>query len=204
MHLLLDDILALDSMYRRHFMNTLPGPRGVHLLGTKGYRGVENVAVFSSVVHIGATPPLLGFLMRPLTVPRQTYHNILANRDFTLNTIHPDFLEPAHQTSANYPLGVSEFAATGLTPFYTENCKAPYVKESRVKIGLAFAEQHEIQSNGTLFIVGKVKEVIVEENAVLESGHVDHAQLDPVTVAGLDLYYQMGEGKQLPYARPGE
>lgn len=185
-------------------MNTLPGPRGVHLLGTKGYRGIENVAVFSSVVHIGATPPLLGFIMRPLTVPRQTYHHILANRDFTLNTIHPEFLEQAHQTSANYPLGESEFAATGLTPYYTENCKAPYVKESHIKIGLTLAEQHEIKSNGTLFIVGKVIEVIVDEDAVLDSGHVDHAHLNPVTVAGLETYYEIGEGTRLPYARPGK
>ncbi len=202
MHLLLDDILAQDAMYRRHFMNTLPGPRGVHLLGTKGHRGLENVAVFSSVVHIGATPPLLGFIMRPLTVPRQTYHHMLATGDFTLNTIHADFLEQAHQTSANYPLGVSEFSATGLTPFYTEHCKAPYAEESKVKIGLTLAEQHEIKSNGTLFLVGKVIEVIVEDEAVLDSGHVDHARLRPVTVAGLDTYYEIGKEHRLDYARP--
>jgi flavin reductase (DIM6/NTAB) family NADH-FMN oxidoreductase RutF len=202
MHFLLDDILAQDAMYRRHFMNTLPGPRGVHLLGTKGYRGVENVAVFSSVVHIGATPPLLGFIMRPLTVPRQTYHHLLANRHFTLNTIHPEFLEQAHQTSANYPLEVSEFAATGLTPYYTDHCKAPYVQESKVKIGLTFVEQHEIKGNGTFFLVGKVIEVIVEDDAVLDSGHVDHARLQPVTVAGLDTYYEIGKEHRLAYARP--
>lgn len=201
MHLDLDDILGMDSGYRRHFMNTLPGPRGVHLLGTKGHRGVENVAVFSSVVHIGATPPLLGFILRPLTVPRHTYHHMLANGHFTLNTIHPEFLRQAHQTSANYPLEVSEFAETGLTPFYTDRLKAPYVAESKVKIGLELAEQHEIKSNGTLFLVGKVLEVLLEDDAVGESGHVDHARLQPVTVAGLDTYFEIGPGQRLPYAR---
>jgi len=76
MHLSLADIMDMESMYRRNLMNTLPGPRGVHLLGTKGHNGVENLGVFSSVVHIGANPPMLGFIMRPLTVPRQTYHHI--------------------------------------------------------------------------------------------------------------------------------
>ncbi len=198
----LADILAFPSMYRRHFMNTLPGPRGVHLIGTKGYRGTENLGVFSSIVHIGATPPLLGFIMRPLTVPRQTYHHILAEKYFTLNTIHPAILKAAHQTSANYPLGESEFAATGLTPQYTETHGAPYVQESHVKLGLEYVEDYQIKANGTLFVVGKVIEIILPDEAVAETGHVDHNLLETMTVAGLDTYYRPGEGERFGYARP--
>lgn len=202
MHLLLDDILALDSMYRRHFMNTLPGPRGVHLLGTKGHRGIENLGVFSSIVHLGASPPLLGFIMRPLTVPRQTYHHIKATGYFTLNTLGPDFLEQAHQTSANYALQDSEFAATGLTPFYSDHCPAPYVAESPIKIGLQWQEEHPIQANGTLFVVGAVQEVILPDGVVAASGHLLHEALNTLAVAGLDTYYQVHQEKRLGYARP--
>jgi flavin reductase (DIM6/NTAB) family NADH-FMN oxidoreductase RutF len=203
LHLLLDDILALDSMYRRHFMNTLPGPRGVHLVGTKGYRGAENLGVFSSFVHISASsPPLLGFIMRPLTVPRDTYHNIKANKWFTVNTLHPDFLDKAHQTSANYPTGESEFAATGLTPEYSEVCKAPYVAESRVRLGLTFEEEHKISGIETYFIVGRVREIFLPDAAVAATGHVDHELLQTMSVAGLDNYHEVGKGRRLPYARP--
>ncbi len=201
MTIALNDILAYPSMYRRHLMNTLPGPRGVHLIGTKGYRGTENLGVFSSIVHIGATPPLLGFIMRPLTVPRQTYHHILAEGYFTLNTIHPAILNAAHQTSANYPLGDSEFTATGLTPQYTEAHGAPYVQESRIKLGLEYVEDCQIKANGTLFVVGKVIEVILPGEAVAETGHVDHELLETMTVAGLDTYYGPGTGERLGYAR---
>jgi len=184
-------------------MNTLPGPRGVHLVGTKGYRGTENLGVFSSVVHISASsPPLLGFIMRPLTVPRDTYHNIKANKWFTINTLHPDFLDEAHQTSANYPTGESEFAATGLTPEYSESCKAPYVAESRVRLGLTLEEEHKISGIETFFVVGRVREIFLPDEAVAATGHVDHEMLRTMSVAGLDNYHEVGKGKRMPYARP--
>ena len=203
MHLTPDDIAGRDREFRRHFFNTLPGPRGVHLIGTKGHRGTENLGVFSSVVHLGASPMLLGFMLRPLTVPRHTYHHLKATGWFTVNTLHPDFLEAAHQTSANYPLGESEFAATGLTPEYSERCKAPYVKESRIRIGLTFEEEHPIAANDTLFIVGRVQELFVPDEVVSETGHVDHGRLETLTVAGLDTYYRPGEDREFGYARPG-
>ena len=197
----LDDILAQDSMYRRHFMNTLPGPRGVHLIGTKGHRGNENLGVFSSVVHLQASPPLLGFVLRPLTVPRETYHNILATRHYTINTLQASWLEAAHQTSANYPVGTSEFSATGLEIFYSDQLKAPYVARSPVKIGLEYVETHAIHG-GTQFVVGRILEVILPNDEVIaETGHVNHLALESLTVAGLDTYYELKTNRQLPYAR---
>ena len=93
------------------------------------------------------------------TVPRHTYHHIRANKWFTLNTLHPDFLEAAHQTSANYDLKASEFAATGLTPEYSDRCKAPYVKESPIKLGLTLEEEYPITANGTIFLIGRVQDL---------------------------------------------
>ncbi|WP_116107324.1 flavin reductase family protein [Lewinella sp. IMCC34191] len=203
MHLTLEELLDRPAPYRRDLLNTLPGARSVHLIGTKGYKGTENLGVFSSVVHVGASPPLLGFIMRPLTVPRHTYHHIKANKWFTLNTLHPDFLEAAHQTSANYALKESEFAATGLTPEYSDRCKAPYVKESLIKLGLTLEEEHHIRANDTLFLVGRVQEIFVPDDAVAESGHVDHEMLKTLTVAGLDIYQQSTNSVRLSYARPG-
>ncbi|TXF89915.1 flavin reductase [Neolewinella aurantiaca] len=203
MHLKLEDILAQESMYRRHFMNSLPGPRGVHLVGTKSYRGTENIGVFSSFVHISASsPPLLGFIMRPLTVPRDTYHNIKSGKWFTINTLHPDFLKQAHQTSANYAHDESEFAATGLTPEYSDECKAPYVAESKIRIGLTFEEEHKISGIETYFIVGRVREIFLPDEAVATTGHVNHELLQTMSVAGLDNYHQVGKSKRMPYARP--
>ena len=202
MHLTSKDFPDMERFFRRNFFNTLPGPRGLHLLGTKGHRGTENLGLFSSVVHIGATPPHLGFIMRPLTVPRHSYHHMKAQGVFTLNTVHEDILPAAHQSSANYPIEESEFAAVGLTPFYSEQLNAPYVKESPIKIGLEYVEDHYLKSNDTLFVVGKIVEVIVPDEVVAESGHIEHNQLQTLSVAGLDTYFKTEQIARLPYARP--
>lgn len=204
MHLHSADFSTMERFYRRNFFNTLPGPRGLHLIGTKSHRGVENLGLFSSVVHIGATPPLLGFIMRPLTVPRHTYHHAKAQGYFTLNTVDEAILQAAHQTSANYKLEDSEFAAVGLTPEYSEHLPAPYVQESKIKIGLELVEEHHIKANGTLFLVGKIVEVILPDEAVAESGHVEHQELDTLTVTGLDTYFKNEQIARLKYPRPGE
>ncbi|MEM9261467.1 MAG: flavin reductase, partial [Bacteroidota bacterium] len=183
MHIQRDDFPKMERFFRRNFFNTLPGPRGLHLIGTKGHRGTENLGLFSSIVHIGATPPHLGFIMRPLTVPRHTYHHLKAQGCFTLNIVQASYLEAAHQSSANYPIEESEFTATGLTPWYRDSLAAPYVQESPVKIGLEYVEDHYLKSNDTLFVVGKIVEVILPDEIVAESGHVNHQALQTLTVA---------------------
>lgn len=201
MHLTEADFAGMDGMYRRHFVNTLPGPRGLHLIGTLGHKGTANLGLFNSVVHVGASPPHFGFVLRPLTVPRHTYHHLKANGYFTLNTVKPAFLEAAHQASANYPYEQSEFTAVGLTPQYTEVHPAPYVRESDVKIGLQYVEEHRISVNDTILLIGKVVEIILPTEVVAETGHVDHAALDTLGVAGLDTYYRLEQQARLPYAR---
>lgn len=198
----LEEIMAQDGHYRRAFMNTLPGPRTAHLIGTKGHRGNENLGVFNTIVHLQASPPMLGFILRPLTVPRETFHNILATRHYTINTVQPEWLDRAHQSSANYPVGTSEFAAVGLQPHYSATVKAPYVQASPVKIGLEYVAHHQL-AGGTTFVIGRVLEVIISEGegALADSGHLDHAQLETMTVAGLDRYYQTGKGFDKDYAR---
>ena len=58
-----------------------------NLIATKSNDGFPNVAVFSSVTHLGSNPPLLGFITRPAFVPRNTYENIRKTGIYTINHI---------------------------------------------------------------------------------------------------------------------
>lgn len=198
-----DAIRAMERIERINFMNTVSGFRGATLIGTLSHRGVPNLAMFNSLVHIGATPPLLGFIIRPLTVPRHTYHNIKAKRYFTANLVHQEIVRAAHQTSANYATGVSEFDACGLTPRYTEAHPAPYVEESRIRIGLKYAEEHVIQANESILLVGEVVELFVPAESVGPKGHLNLSDYKMIAVAGLDTYYYPERLCRLDYARPG-
>lgn len=196
------DIQAMDRYQRRNFVNTLSGIKNVQLLGTQSPTGIDNLGLFNSVMHIGAAPACLGFIMRPLTVQRQTYNNLKASGHFTLNQVHQGIIDQAHQASAKYPDEVSEFEMVGLSPQRTASLKAPYVQEAQIKIGLEFQEEHYIQINHSWLIVGRIVEVLIPENSIGPDGHVDTAAWNGVGVSGLDTYYDLQQQKRLPYARP--
>lgn len=199
-----EDIMHLDRFQRAAFINTVSGFKSANLIGTVSPEGVTNLAIFNSVIHIGANPPYLGFILRPTTVERHTYDNIKANGQYTINHVHQNFVNQAHQTSAKYPAAVSEFDACGFTPQYTAAVRAPYVQESLIKIGMEYVEEYPIELNGTLLVIGKIVEVLLPEDAMLETGHVELAKAKSTAVAGLDSYYQPELLTRLSFARPGE
>lgn len=203
MKLIKEDILKFEKLYRATFVNSLPGFKSANLIGTISEKGITNLAIFNSVIHVGANPPLMGFLMRPVSVERHTYTNIKETNHFTINHINRDIFKQSHQTSARYDRAVSEFDSCGLTPEYTETIKAPYVKQSKIKIGLRFLEEQEIKSNGTIFLVGEILETILPEGTVSDDGFVDIEKAGTIAISGLDSYHETNRIARLSYAKPG-
>lgn len=198
-----ENILAFEKSFRTNFVNSLPGFKSASLIGTTSSEGRTNLTIFSSVIHIGANPPLMGFLMRPVTVERHTYANIKETSYFTINHINQNIFKLAHQTSARYKKNTSEFDACGFTPEYSETIKAPYVKESKIKIGLKFLEEQEIKSNRTIFIVGEIQEIILPDKVVLADGLIDLETAETIAISNLDSYHKTNKIARLSYAKPG-
>lgn len=197
-----DALMELPSRYRANLINMVSGIKAANLIGTRSKQGETNLAVFNSVVHIGANPPYLGFVLRPTTVPRHTYENILETGFYTINQITTAIHKKAHQTSAKYDKGISEFDAVGLEEFYHQDFLAPFVNESRIKIGMSFVEEQLIKCNGTRLIVGKVDHLIVPENTILHDGSLDLEALDTVSVSGLYTYFKPEQIGAYTYQKP--
>lgn len=199
-YILLEEIKQLEQRFRTNLINSLTGFKSVALIGTQSKAGTTNVAIFSQIIHVGANPPLLGILFRPHTVPRHTLENILATRDFTINHIQASFVRQAHHTSANWDS--SEFDACGFTPQYSRNLSAPYVQQANIKIGLQLAERKDLDTNGTVFIVGAVQELMLPGEVIAPDGYVDLEQAGSLTCSGLDAYHQTQKVVRLSYAKP--
>ena len=195
------DIEAQDKLYRINLINSITGYKPANLIGTIASNGQTNLAIISSVVHLGSNPPYIGFFSRPGSVPRHTIENIRETGFFTINHIHSPFITQAHQTSANYPRNVSEFAACGFDEEYLHNFKAPFVKQSRVKIGLSFVEESLIKTNGVVLVVGKIESIILPEDVLQANGSLDLSLVDNVCITGLDTYNKVTPITTLPYAR---
>ena len=199
-----DAFKQMERLYRARLVNSLSGFKSVNLLGTISESGITNLSVISSVFHLGANPALMGFIMRPITVTRDSYNNIMANGSFTFNHLNTAIFEQGHQTSARYPEEISEFVAVGLSPEFSDLVKAPYVKESQVKIGLKFLEKKDIELNGTLLIIGQVEEIFFPEDCLREDGYLDIEKAGTLAVSGLDGYHSTQMNCRLSYAKPDQ
>ena len=201
-HFTATDIFNMENRKRAAFMNSLSGFKSASLIGTIDNQDNTNLAIFSSVIHLGSNPALVGFINRPDSVDRHTLENIMQTNYFTINHINADIYKQAHQTAARYPKDISEFEATGLVPEFLNRFKAPYVKESKIKYGLEFAEKHDLKINGTILVIGKVIEVIVPENCLLQDGTIEIEKANSVAISGLDCYHLTQKIARLSYAKP--
>ncbi len=202
MHLTKEDIKELEKRKRLNIINSITGIKPANLIGTVSEDNVSNLAIFSSIVHLGSNPALLGFIVRPTgEVPRNTYENILANGCYTINHVNESFIKNAHYTSAKFDKDISEFDRCGLTDEYLYDFKAPFVKESSVKIGMKYCESIPIERNGTILVIGEVEHLILPDETVNKKGYIDLEKAQVAGISGLNSYYSLEKITSFPYVR---
>ena len=196
------DIDTLSKIYRLNLINSATGYKSAQLVGSVSSEGNENLAVFSSIVHLGSNPALIGMILRPTTLPRHTYANMKATGVFTLNAIHESQIEDAHHTSASYPESISEFDKTQLKVERKKNFLAPFVKDSPIQMACKYLNEYHIKENDTLLIVGSIEDLYVKDSILLEDGWIQLDLGGIVTINGLDGYAIPKLQERFPYARP--
>lgn len=200
----LADLQNMEQRFRSTLMNSISGFKSLQMVGTINQRAITNIALFNSIFHVGANPPFIGMVVRPEGDQHETLKNILEVGVYTLNNVTEEYYIAAHQTSARYLTGESEFTECGFTEEYIDGFKAPFVKESNIKLGLALAEIIPFKKNGTTIVIGEVKHLMVDEQFIYADGYVDLAEAKSVTVAGLDAYHQTQLLGRLAYAKRGK
>jgi flavin reductase (DIM6/NTAB) family NADH-FMN oxidoreductase RutF len=193
---------AMEQRFRAAFINSLGGFKSLVLIGTQSADGQTNLAVFSSLFHLGANPPLFGIIVRPDQADRHTFENIKSTGYFTVNHVSESFFEKAHQTSARYAREVSEFEAVGLTPEYWENFSVPLVKESAIKWVAQCKEIQNLSINGTHLVIGEMIEISYPEECQTTDGWLDIEKAGTLTVSGLDSYHVTKSLGRYSYAKP--
>ena len=197
-----NEIENQEQRYRTAFINSLAGFRQAVLVGTKSLEGNNNLAIFNSLIHLGASPALFGLINRPDSVQRDTLQNILETKEYTLNFVHANEYKKAHQTSARYEKGISEFEKVGFVPHYHSISTAPFVEKAVVKIAMKLEEIIPISINGTILIVGSILQVEINDEIVGHDGFVNLSAAEILISQGLDAYFTTTPIERLPYAKP--
>ena len=196
------DLDHLHHIYRINLINSCSGFKSANLIGTKSEDGISNVAIFSSVTHLGSNPPLLGFFLRPTTVMRHTYDNIKKTGQYTINPIFESIIEDAHHTSAKYHASISEFDVTTLEEEYKADCIAPFVKNSPIQLQMCYVEEYDIKANNTILVVGKIESLYIDDQLLNEDGFIDLSKGQIAAINGLDGYAIPKLKTRLEYQRP--
>lgn len=205
MHLISEaDFQKQERFYRANLLNSLSGFKSVSLISTVNASGQTNLGVFSSIIHLGSDPALIGYINRPRAAAPHTLANIEATGWYTINHIHPGMLQQAHNCSAKWPEHISEYEACGLTPTYQEGIPAPFVAESRISYALELAEVVPIKWNDTFLVIGAVKCMRIHNAAEVlgEDGFLHLHKAESMASLGLDGYFETTLCSRLPYARP--
>ncbi|MCE7063898.1 flavin reductase family protein [Dyadobacter sp. CY326] len=203
MHLNKQIIKDTERIKRLNIINSITGIKPANLVGTISADGKTNLAIFSSVIHLGSNPALIGFIIRPdREAGQHTYDNILETGFYTINHIHDSFVEQAHYTSAKFERAESEFEKCALTEDYIDDFSAPFVKESTLKLGMKLIQTIPIELNGTVLIIGEVEHALIPDDSIDENGQIDLSVANDVGISGLNTYYKLDKIAQFPYARP--
>ncbi|MDC0253410.1 hypothetical protein OAK75_00830 [Bacteriovoracales bacterium] len=109
-------------------------------------------------------------------------------------------LEMEEHYRARYDKEESEFTHCKLTPSYDEKFKAPFVLESKIKMGLKKEEVIKLK-NGTELVIGKIELVILPESSLQKDGFIDIENSGTVCISSLDSYHNTEKIFRLSYAK---
>ncbi|BAO55678.1 flavin reductase family protein [Nonlabens marinus] len=204
-HYTTTDLNQMNRFYRGNLINSVTGFKSANLLATQSENGIDNVAIFSSVTHLGSDPALFSFIQRPLGHGvGHTYENLKQTGELTLNHVIAPLVDPAHQSSAKYDASTSEFEKLGIEKLSRTGIKAPFVKEAVIQVAAQYESEYYIKENKCIMVLCRITDIYLKEGIQLEDGWLNLEKAGSLAINGLDGYAACNIEKRLSYAKVDE
>ncbi len=167
-------------------------PRPIAWVTSLGEGGVINAAPFSAFTFVSSDPPMIGVNAgRRDGELKDTPRNVEAMKEFVVNIVSTPLGPQMHQTSADYPPGVSELKAVGLTPAPSRLIQTPGILEAPVRMECRLHKILEFGVGPAWFMVGDVVAFHVRKD-IIRNGKIDGFALDPLCRLGGPNYAALG------------
>lgn len=179
-------------------------PRPIAWVSTVDAEGRPNLAPFSFFTGVTGSPMTVCFCPANHRTGKKkdTLANIEATGQFVVNVVTEELAERMNLTSAEYPHGVSEFEAVGLTAAPSSKVRPPYVRESPVQLECETSQIVRV-GDGPLagnVVIGRVVHVRVADE-VWKGGNISHRELRPVGRLERTWYTRIREVFEMPRPR---
>lgn len=165
-----------EKMAPRDVYKLLTGlvvPRPIALVTTLSASGVVNAAPFSFFNVVGSDPPLVVFA--PGVYSPHSHDNIRANGEFVVNLVSEDFAHNMNVCAVDFPDGISELDAAGLTTEPSARIAVPRIAQSPASLE---CREHTTLSIGrNRLVIGEVVFLHVRDEIVDENLHISNEKL---------------------------
>jgi len=180
-------------------------PRPIAFVTTVNENGAVNAAPYSFFNGVSSNPPALMFSIgfRPDGEKKDTLRNIELTKEFVVNTVGEWMAEPMNYASAEYPYGVSEVEAVGLTTLASKVVAPPRIKESPVHFECRLHSLLQVgkqEAGASTVVIGEIVQFHIHRPA-WRDGRIDLAQLKPVARLGGLQYGCIDSVFELPRPR---
>lgn len=177
-------------------------PRPIAFVSSINKEGITNLAPFSFFNGISSKPPciMIAVSRLPDSSKKDTLRNIEETSEFVVNFSSEWIAGPLVHCASNYPYGVSEFEAVGLTPLQSTKIKPPRVKESPAHFECRTHKVVEIgdgKVGSTSIVIGEIVAFHLWDKALIE-GRIDAKTLKPISRLGGISYATLGEVFNIP------
>jgi flavin reductase (DIM6/NTAB) family NADH-FMN oxidoreductase RutF len=166
------------------------GPRPIAWVSTLSASGQPNLAPFSFFNAVCIDPPLLAFapgLRQPKQTnsphgePKDTLRYVRETKEFVVNIVTFDLLQPMNVTSGEYDPSINEFELAKVTPVPSKLVRPARVAESPVSFE---CKLHQILDfspapTSSSLVIGEVVAIHVDD-AHIKNGKLDRNSLDLV------------------------
>ncbi|MEV6282978.1 flavin reductase family protein [Kribbella sp. NPDC051770] len=168
-------------------LNSVVVPRPIAWVSSVSADGVLNLAPHSFFTVACVRPPMVQFT----SVGRKdSLNNVEATGEFVVNFAAEPLFEQINATATDFPPGISEFEAVGLTTEPSTTVAVPRVAESPVAIECTLHTTLEL--GDCTVVIGRVRHIAIAED-VMDGDHPDIQRLRPLARLGKNEWSTIGE-----------
>lgn len=168
-------------------------PRPIAWVSTRSASGAVNLAPFSCFTFVSSDPPMLAISVGRLKGElKDTARNIARDGEFVVHIADEGQVAQVHQSSTEYPEGVSEAAELGLAVVPGSSVATPRLAGVPVAMECRLAQTVEFGRLRAQLIVGEVLRFHVDA-ALYRDGRIDAERFRPIARLGGPRYAKLGE-----------
>jgi flavin reductase (DIM6/NTAB) family NADH-FMN oxidoreductase RutF len=196
--------ISVDAAYFWQIATIVPRP--IAWTSTLNEDGSANLAPFSYFTGAGSEPPLCLIVVSTRTddsgrkVPKDTWRNIQRTGEYVIHVVPHALREAMNLTSTDFPYGVDEIDAAGLTKLPSERVRPPRIAEAPVAMECRLDRIVEVGRGPTAVIIGEIVLWHVRDDLIVD-GHIDMGRLDPIGRLSGGLYTRTRDRLLMPRPR---